>query len=171
MIDKKEEAGEYARVLKELREARGERVEQLIGEIRAREEFGIVPGLVTLLGEARDARLVSGLTSLLADVRDEQLIPLLALGIEMAKDDGDKVNLLRVCWESALDFSEYAELFARLLVEGDFAVALEASTVIENLGRVPGDRAGAIVKLLEGATTDEGRAPLVSAVVQRLSGR
>ena len=44
-----------------------------------------------------------------------------------------KKELLRIVWESSLDYSSYLDHFLQILQEDDFTVAFEASTVIENL--------------------------------------
>jgi HEAT repeat protein len=44
-----------------------------------------------------------------------------------------KAAVLNVIWNSKLDFNPHIDTFVKLAVEGDFLVALECLTVIENL--------------------------------------
>ena len=41
-------------------------------------------------------------------------------------------ELTRACWESQLDFSPHLMLFCHLLITGDYTLAVEAFSVIEN---------------------------------------
>jgi len=43
-----------------------------------------------------------------------------------------RIDLVRACWESNLDYSPHLLLFARLFIAEDFLLALEAFSVIEN---------------------------------------
>jgi hypothetical protein len=157
-------------ILRKLESSRRELVDQAIEEIKATGDPGVLPALVGMLARAREAYLVSHLTTLLADVKEEGLAALLA-GQLAAEEPGEgRANLLRVCWESSLDFSGYLEVFARLLLDEDFVTALEASTVIENLrGDIPAGRREEAIRFLEGAAPGEGRAFLVEGAIRRLA--
>ena len=74
-----------------------------------------------------------------------------------ATSESGKANLLRICWESAIDFSEYLDVFVDMLLNEDFITALEASTVIENLGgKIPEEKIHIAIKRLQ-ANSDENK--------------
>ncbi|MDR1273199.1 MAG: hypothetical protein LBK12_01490 [Odoribacteraceae bacterium] len=158
-------------ILQKLKSRQQELVDQAIEEIRANDDFSIVPELVETLLHASDAYLIARLTTLLADVKETGLTTLLAERLASAGREEGRANLLRVCWESALDFSGHLEVFVNLLLDEDFVTALEASTVIENLnGDIPAGRREEAIRFLESAETREGQAFLVEGVIRHLAG-
>ena len=104
-----------------------------IDEIKENGDLSIVPELLEILLHNEDTTVVTHVTSLLSDIRDTGFKTILMEKLINASPGANKANLLRVCWESAIDFSEYLEVFVNILVNEDFLAALEASTVIENL--------------------------------------
>ena len=73
------------------------------------------------------------IANLLADIKDNQFKDLLIQKLEQTSEGTLKKELLRIVWESSLDYSSYLDHFLQILQEDDFTVAFEASTVIENL--------------------------------------
>ncbi len=53
--------------------------------------------------------------------------------ITAAKTTRDKAKLCAACWESGLDFTENFLFFTELTCNDDFALAMEALTVVENV--------------------------------------
>jgi hypothetical protein len=157
-------------VLRDLSSTREELVDQAIREIREDEDFSIVPDLVDVLLHARDPYLITRLTTLLADVKEAEVKNILVSKLVEAGEEEGRANLLRVCWESAIDFSEYLEIFADLLIDGDYITAIEASTVIENLnGDIPAGTRTRVVERLKNAPARGDRSFLVEDAVHYLS--
>jgi hypothetical protein len=157
-------------ILQKLKSLQRELVDQAIEEIKSDDDFSIVPELVDTLLHARDAYLIARLTTLLADVKESGLKNLLVERLVRAKREEGRANLLRVCWESALDFSEYLEVFAGLLLDEDFVTALEASTVIENLnGNIPARTREETIRFLKNAPPREGQAFLMEGAIRHLA--
>jgi hypothetical protein len=157
-------------ILQKLTSARQELVSEAIREIREGEDFSIIPELLEILLHAREACVVTGLTTLLADVKEVELKGLLVEKLVEAGEEEGRANLLRVCWESAMDFSEYLEVFAGLLLDGDFITSLEASTVIENLnGDIPAGTRERVIRQLEEAARVGDKAFLVEDALRHLA--
>ncbi len=57
---------------------------------------------------------------------------LLVEAIQAAERPAEKAKLVAACWEAGLDFTTYFLLFTELACHDDFALAMEALTVIEN---------------------------------------
>ena len=57
----------------------------------------------------------------------EQMIKILG----QSGDEDDLGRLVAICWESGVDFSHYMTFFSALVCHPDYAVAMEALTVIE----------------------------------------
>jgi hypothetical protein len=53
--------------------------------------------------------------------------------IAAAETTRDKAKLCAACWESGLDFTENFLFFTELACNNDFALAMEALTVVENI--------------------------------------
>lgn len=119
-----------AEIIGRLRSGEPEVVDAAVRELREKGDLEVAAALLRELGEGRLATTVS---NLLADVRDSRFRALLMERLEASQDAGERCALMRIVWESALDYSAYLEVFLRLLEEEDFAVAFEASTVIENM--------------------------------------
>ena len=60
-------------------------------------------------------------------------IPRIVDAIQDKKYASELKELVSVCWENGLDFSQYLSLFVDLVIESEFMVAFEAFTVIENM--------------------------------------
>ena len=61
-----------------------------------------------------------------------------------------KCMIVSSCWQSGLDYSEFAYDFATIFNEGDYETALECFTVLEeSVNRIPEIKRKEIIKLLE----------------------
>lgn len=53
--------------------------------------------------------------------------------LKARKNKGNIPALMQICWQSQLDFTKNLALFTDIFIDGDYIVALEALTVIENI--------------------------------------
>ena len=97
-------------------------VTEAIEQIKTEGDLSIVPELLDILLQCKEPVIITHITSLLSDIKDS--------GFKTIRME---ILILRICWESAIDFSEYMDIFLDILLKDDFISALEASTVIENL--------------------------------------
>ena len=132
-------------------------VQEAIDTIKQEGDLIIVPDLLDLLLQSKDIEVITRITSLLSDIKDSQFKQMLIDKLTQAQNGSEKSNFLRICWESAIDFSEHFSLFVDILIKDEFMAALEASTVIENLsGSIPDEMIQkAIAQLKETRSTDE----------------
>ena len=80
--------------------------------------------------------------------------------------------LVSSCWQSGLDYSEFAGDFANVFIRGDYMTALECFTVIEeSVKRIPELKKKEIIKLLEKnkETTSVEKKSLTQALIAVLS--
>ena len=121
-----------------LKNGKPEIIQLAIQKLKDEGDTTIVPELLEILLHAHEPHLITPITILLSDIKDISFKPLLMEKLIEADKQLERANLLRVCWESSLDFSDYLEIFVDFLMEENFIIALEASTVIENLhGKIP----------------------------------
>lgn len=137
--------------------------------IKTEGDLSIIPALLNLLCSGQNHAITSEVISLLSDIKDNHFKDLLIERIKTTPDALPKSLLLRICWESALDFSEYAEMFAGMLLSEDFIVALEAATILENMFLPAPETCASITHLLKNAHTGEEKQFLIDNVLHALS--
>lgn len=143
-------------ILKKLNSEDPEIWAEATGKIKSEGDLTIIPDLLDLLTTEKNHLLTKEIINVLADIKDSGFIPLLMNRIKSVSQPIAKSLLLRVTWESSLDFSEYAEDFVKMLLEDDFIVALEAGTTLENLEYLDKKRKTSLLSQLKQAqTTDE----------------
>lgn len=111
----------------------GDTIAKTLLEIRNEGDFSLVPELLDLFLSSKNHTVTLLLTALLGDIKEPAFKPLLIERLLKTTDEEQRGLLLRICWESPLDFSEYLELFVDLLMEGQYITTLEAYTIISNL--------------------------------------
>lgn len=156
-------------LLKRLKENDVEMVREAVEDIKKDGDLSIVSDLLQVLEGAEGHYVKREIITLLADIKDNAFREVLVASIRMSKDPGLKAALLRVCWESALDYSAYALLFAEILIQGSFLEALEAVTVLEELTGLSDEDRGKVVKLLSESPVSEDKLFFVSDVIGVLS--
>lgn len=155
-------------ILKQLASNDMEVVKSAIEQIKQEGDISIAAELVDILQQSQDMAVITSLTALLSDVKDSDFKTILMDKLINATSGTGKANLLRICWESAIDFSEYLDVFVDMLLNEDFITALEASTVIENLGgKIPEEKLLAAIKRLE-TNKDEDKSFLLEDTILHL---
>ena len=155
-------------ILKQLASNDMEVVKSAIEQIKQEGDISIASELLDILQQSQDTAVITNLTALLSDVKDSDLKTILMDKLINATSDTGKANILRICWESAIDFSEYLDVFVDMLLSEDFITALEASTVIENLGgKIPEEKLLTAIKRLEN-NSDEDKNFLLEDTIQHL---
>ena len=129
--------------------------QEALAAVKNEGDITIVPALLDILTTAKDHKTTEELVNLLADIKDTETIP--------------KSRLLRLCWESALDFSPYIVLFAELTLQEDFIVALEASTAIENIHRIDEEKRTAAIRILKQGSPSEEKQFLIDKALHFLT--
>lgn len=143
-------------ILKQLKSENPELSAEAVEKIKNEGDLTLIPPLFDLLAASSEHRTTTEIVNLLADIKDSGFVPLLMDRIKAAAQPDDKSVLLRICWESSLDFSAYAEDFINILKQDDFVAALEAATVLENMDHIEPSRKNALLaRLKQIRTTDE----------------
>jgi len=108
-------------------------VESALARVRQQGELSLMPQVARLLGhpDAATRRLAQ---SLLNDIKDP-----LARGLVLEAIAAAPAPLLgplvASCWESGLDYTVHLPVFVELLLRQDYAVGLEALTVVQQMER------------------------------------
>lgn len=91
-----------------------------------------LPSIIRIMSGITEASLIKEFTYFLSNVRSVQAPAILAQFLADPDFANIRVELVRACWESDLDYTPHLMLFTRLFIAGDYMLALEAFTVIEN---------------------------------------
>ena len=118
-------------ILKNLRSADDLLVLKTLGKLRSAGNLAYIPDLLKLLSKTSNELIEKELIGFLADIKKPGVIPLIVAGLKKPGLKTAHAGILSAIWQSGLDYSEYMDLFIQLFVEGDYLVALESFTVIE----------------------------------------
>jgi len=91
-----------------------------------------LPAIVMAMSKADNQKLLQEYVHFLSGVHVSQAPAVMVELIANPVYAKIRAELVRACWESNLDYSPHLLLFARLFIAGDYALALEAFSVIEN---------------------------------------
>lgn len=96
-------------------------------------DIKIVPVLFELLQQPDISHSTeAAIADILADIRDTEFKELLHSAIIEADGNAEyQAKLVRICWESPMNFSNILPLLCEITSKGEFIVAMEASTAIE----------------------------------------
>lgn len=88
--------------------------------------------LLELLRDTDEPTVEAAIIEFLYDLKDEESIPVLIAAIEDEEFAFYQSFLIATFWQSAINGSDYLELFVKTAIHGDYMSSLEALTVVEN---------------------------------------
>ena len=96
-------------------------------------DLNIVPALFDILkNQELNHTTEAAVATILASIKDPKFTPLLKDAILANYNNPEmQAKLVRVCWESTMNYAELIPILCNLAIEGDFIVAMEATTAIE----------------------------------------
>ena len=99
--------------------------------LRTAGNLAYIPDLLNLLGQTDNERIEKELIRFIADIKEQGAVPVIVEGLKQPGLKRARAGILSAIWQSGLDYSRYTDLFIQLFLEGDYMVALESFTVIE----------------------------------------
>ncbi len=136
-----------------------------ISMLRAEEPFeGAIRSLALFYDNTSDEGLKSIITAFFNDMKERSCRAEVIESLKSVSNQASRTMLVSSCWQSGLDYSDYAVALADAFVTGDYLTSLECFTVLENCAGMISDRdrAGIILKL-------EREIPGYEASMQKLS--
>ena len=118
-------------ILKDLWSADDLLVLKTLHRLRSSGNLTYIPDLLNLLGQTNSDPIEKELIRFLSDVKEQGVVPMVVEGLKEPGLKKARVGILSSIWQSGLDYSAYLDLFIRLFLEGDYRVALESFTIIE----------------------------------------
>jgi hypothetical protein len=91
-----------------------------------------LPEIIRVMAKLTDSKLIHEFEVFLSNIRSKEAPAILAQFLADPICVNIRIELTRSCWESQLDYSPHLLLFGHLFIAGDFNLALEAFSVIEN---------------------------------------
>ncbi len=104
-----------------------------IEKLRAKGNINDLPAILDYLVEPANTSIEKALFSFIFDIKDPKAVEPFIAAIQNEKYQTIQKKLIEVCWQSSLKFANHIGLFVDLLIKGDFEIAFEALTVIENM--------------------------------------
>jgi hypothetical protein len=106
---------------------------ETIEEIKYSGNSKLLPFLIDLLHATSNDEVKMQVYSVLSELKHSDSIPVIMEAIRNERYLPEQEILIRSCWENGLDFTPYISVFVDLVIHGDYMIAFEAFTVIENL--------------------------------------
>lgn len=121
-----------------------------ISMLRVEEPFeGAIISLALFYDKTSEEGLKSSITAFFNDMKERSCRAEVVDSLNLVSNQASRAMLASSCWQSGLDYSEYAIVLADAFMTGDFMTSLECFTVLENCAGTISDkdRAGIITKL------------------------
>ena len=118
--------------LEKLRSGNETLVLEEIIKFRKKGNINTLSELLHLFLNTESPKIKIEIENVLIDVKEKKAIPLLISTLQSTKGLKQK-ELLAICWQMSLDFSDYLNEFVHFFIEGNFELAFEAFTLIENI--------------------------------------
>lgn len=138
-------------------------------EMKENGDTSILIPLLDLLDKQKDTRTITDIIEFLADVKENSFREILIDRIRQTKDPQQRSTLLRIAWESSLDYSANWKLFVEILLLDDFIVALEAVSLIENFAySLTSEEQKQLRSSLESGTLSDDKKFLIQGIITEI---
>jgi hypothetical protein len=104
-----------------------------INEIASIGEVTVIPELIAVLKQKLEISRQKQLSKLLSDIQILGAADIFIQVIRNEENIEELKKILPILWESKLDFSEYLADFVEISLSGDYLIALDCLTILENM--------------------------------------
>jgi hypothetical protein len=108
-------------------------VASAVETIKAKGNSAYIEPLFEVIQTSANAETQRTVKRILADIKPAESVQILMDLAQNPKYKNIPSDIISVCWESGLDFSNHIPTFINWIVNGEYMVAFEAFTVIENI--------------------------------------
>ncbi len=133
VADNKSQKNKLNQLVLDLKSDSTSKITAAITEIANIGDISIIPILVLVLKNNQDLNIQKQLKDLLADIQISDATEVFIKELKKEENPDDLKKILGVLWNSKLDFSDYLADFVEVSIEGDYLIALDCLTVIENM--------------------------------------
>lgn len=132
-ITNKQRKSKVEKLMIELASNDLKKINVALDSLQVHGDVSILEDLFEIAFNQTDAAIIEAIKEFLSSLKnsDAQTV---VMDLLLKTDDLERQKfILSTIWNSPIDYSEYLDEFVQLATEGDFLVALECLTVIENL--------------------------------------
>ena len=104
-----------------------------INKLRNTGNKNLIPYLIDLLATHKSNKVKESIINLLYDLKYQSATEAVINAIKSDEYAHIREQLLSVCWQSSLDFSNYIDVLTEKFIKGNFKESFEAFTAIENI--------------------------------------
>ncbi len=109
-----------------------EMVVSMLIDLKEQGELFYLNSLLNILAGNRSEMLKKAVVEFISDIKLQEAVPIISGFIESNLQDKDVINIVTASWQSRLDFSQHLDPYFEVLINGNYKIAFEAFTVIEN---------------------------------------
>jgi hypothetical protein len=123
----------YVETAKKLESADIRIVIRTLHELKSTGNAIILPLVLDLFVKNKSEAVIQEVLILIGQLKDQKSVPELIKYVNHKKAGKHLADLISQCWQCGLDFGQYLKVFADTFLTGDYQVALESFTVIEEM--------------------------------------
>jgi hypothetical protein len=144
-------------------------IKDTLNDLRVKGHASILPEIFELMIQTEDQEVQQACSTLLCDLKTQDAEKYLITALKDENYLSIKHTLVSACWQNSIDFHKEVDLFADILLKEDYAIALEAFTVIENsIGELDGTDILKLIEKLKGgllASSDTTKNGLINELI------
>ena len=122
----------FNNIIKSLSSNKNEEVLTAIKQLRIHGKSEAIPHLIKLRQTTNNEEIINDVTNFLFDLKDQSATLTIINAIDKETNNSHKAFLISIFWQSALDASDHLSFLVNQAIKGDYMVAVEALTVIDN---------------------------------------
>ncbi|MGD2034805.1 MAG: hypothetical protein PVF73_07105 [Bacteroidales bacterium] len=129
----KEEKRFIANTKESLRSENIDTVLSKLHELKSTGKVSILPYILDLLDHSSSEKIKQEVILFLSNLKDQKCVPVIVSYIRKHAGNKSVARVISTCWQSRLDYSNDLNTFAHSFISGDYSIALESFTVIEEM--------------------------------------
>ncbi len=120
-------------ILADLKSVDKKTIDETLTHLREKGKVSDLTPLLDLMVTTTDSEVLNSCIKFWADIKKNMAKPIIMQAITDKKYAAIQKEMVGVCWQSSIDFTDNVSTFVDLMIHSDFETAFEAFTVIENL--------------------------------------
>ncbi len=133
MANKEKTKQKLNQLILDLKSNSESKISSAIVELASIGDLSMIPILIDVMKQQSGTNLQKQVAKLLSDIQISSATEVFIQVIRNEEDDFVLKLILPILWESKLDFSEYLADFVEISVSGDYLIALDCLTIMENM--------------------------------------
>lgn len=119
-------------IVEALETSTDEKVIAMLIDLKKYGEIFFVKTLLNMLIGNRSEMVKKAVIEYISDIKIQDAAQLISTHVAENFENADVTSIVMASWQSQLDFSKYLRPYVEVLINGEYMIAIEAFTVIEN---------------------------------------